>query len=296
MTIEQLMVDAIDVHVHGAPEPIEGERRINTLQLAQQAKEAGMKAVVIKSNRFGTGTLTMLVNRLVNSPILVGSLCLNRDAGGLNPDIVEAQARAGSRVIWMPTMSAAAHPYRIKTKEKDNGSVSAGKDLDDGISIIDTEGKLVPQIEMILEIMKRNKMVLATGHISKPEVFAVAREALRQHIGVIITHPMAGPTGPLLTMEEAKELASMGAYIEFTMVFCMPRTPAMLLSPGNMADYMKRIGPEHCVLGTDFGQDFNPPPTEGFRMMLAMMLRSGLSEDELRILVKVNPARLLGLI
>jgi len=58
---------------------------------------------------------------------------------------------------------------------------------------------------------------------------------------------------------------------------------------------MKRIGPEHCVLDTDFGRDFNPPPTEGFRMMLAMMLRSGLSEDELRILVKVNPARVLGL-
>jgi len=295
MTIDQLMIDAIDLHVHGAPEPIEGERRVDTFKLAQQAKEAGMKAVVIKSQRFGTGTLVWLVNRLVNSPILVGSLCLNRDAGGLNPDIVETQAKAGAKVIWLPTISAAAHPYRAKTKGKANGRKGFGKEPDKGISIIDTEGKLVPEMVEVLEVIRRNKLVLATGHVSKAEVFAITNAALRQNVGVIITHPLAGPTGPLLTIEEAKDLASKGAYIEFLMCFCMPRTPVMLMSPGKMVDSIKTLGPEHCVLATDFGQDFNPPPTEGFRMMLATMLKSGLSEDELRVLVKVNPARLLDL-
>ena len=83
----------------------------------------------------------------------------------------------------------------------------------------------------------------------------------------------------------------MGAYIENIFAVCMP---PMLLSPENMAGYIKRIGPEHCVLSTDFGQIFNPPATEGFRMMVAMMLKFGLSEDELKILVKVNPDNLLG--
>ena len=71
--------------------------------------------------------------------------------------------------------------------------------------------------------------------------------------------------------------------------------PPMRQSPENMADYIKTLGPEHCVLSTDFGQAHNPPPTEGFRMMLANMLKFGLSEDELGIMVKVNPAKLLGL-
>ena len=115
MTIEQLIVDAIDLHVHGAPEPFEGERRVNIFELAQQAKAAGMKGVVIKSLRYGTGTITMLVNQLVNSPILIGSLVLNNDVGGLNPDVVEAEARAGAKVIWLPTFSAAEH---IKTRKK----------------------------------------------------------------------------------------------------------------------------------------------------------------------------------
>ncbi len=290
MTIAQLMVDAIDLHVHGAPEPFEGERRVNLLELAQQAKAAGMKGVVIKSLRFGTGTVTMLVNELVNSPILVGSLVLNKDVGGLNPDVVEAEAKAGAKVIWLPTFSAAAHR---KTRVKNTGTSGTTQENNDGISVIDKDEKLVPEMEKILEVMSRNKLVLATGHVSKLEVFTVAREALRQHIHVIITHPLAGPAGPLMSIDEAKELAGMGAYIECTFAHCMP---PMMLSPEDTATRVKIIGPEHCVLSTDFGQLFNPPPTEGFHMMLATLLQfSNLSEDELRIMVKVNPARILGL-
>jgi predicted TIM-barrel fold metal-dependent hydrolase len=144
----------------------------------------------------------------------------------------------------------------------------------------------------ILEVMRRYKMVLATGHVSKFEVNAVVREALRQHINVIITHPLVGSVKPLLTLEEAKELAGMGAYIENIFAVCMP---PMLLSPEKMAGYVKTVGPEHCILATDFGQMFNPPATEGLHMMLAIMLMFGLSEDELRILVKENPAKILGL-
>ena len=84
----------------------------------------------------------------------------------------------------------------------------------------------------------------------------------------------------------------MGAYIECTFAHCMP---PMILSPENTAGYIKTIGPEHCVLSTDFGQVFNPPPTEGFHMMLATLLQFGnISEDILKLVVKVNPAKILG--
>src|SRR5271157_198319 len=161
-----------------------------------------MKAVVIKSNRFGTGPLTLEINQLVNSPILVGSLVLSHEVGGLNPDVVEAQARAGAKVIWLPTFSAAEH-----IKDRTQNNAGAGKEQATGISIIDADGKLVPPMVKILEVMKRYKLVLATGHVSKSEVYTVAREALRQHINVIITHPLVGSVKPLLTLDEARELA-----------------------------------------------------------------------------------------
>jgi hypothetical protein len=291
MTIAQLMVDAIDLHVHGAPEPIEGERRINIFELAQQARDAGMKGVVIKSLRYGTGIITMEVNRFVKSPVLIGGLVLNKDVGGLNPEVVEAQASAGTKVIWLPTFSAVADiKMHNKGKTKPN---AAAIGINDGISIIDRDGNLVDQMKEILDVMRRNKLVLATGHVSKSEVFTVAKEAIRQKINVIITHPLAGSTGPLISIDEAQELAALGAFIEFTFSHCMP---PMILSPRNTADYIKMIGPEHCILSTDFGQIFNPPPTEGFHMMLATMLRfTDLSEDDMRFLVKINPAKILGL-
>jgi len=280
MTIDQLMVGAIDLHVHGAPEPIEGPRRINLFELARQAKDAGMKGIVIKSLRFGTITVTALVNEIINSPVLIGSLVLNRDVGGLNPDVVETHVRSGAKIIWLPTISAAAH---IK---------ASGNSKDQGISILDQNGKLIPEMIKIMQILSKHKSVLATGHVSKAEVFAVTAEARSRGIEVIITHPLAGPRGPLISTAEAQELAGMGAYIEFTFAHCMP---PMTMSPEEMSGFIKVIGPEHCVLSTDFGQRFNPPAIEGFRMMLDALLRLGrLTEDELTIMVKVNPCRILG--
>ena len=290
MTIDQLMIDAVDLHVHGALEPFDDARRIDLLALAKQAIAAGMKGIVIKSNRYGTGPLTLEINQQVNSPILIGGLVLNDDVGGLNAAVVEAQARAGVKVVWLPTIYAAEH---VKIRGKDKLALAGtGKEAGNGISIIDGGGKLVPQMSMILDVMRRKNLVLATGHISKPEVVAVVRDALRQQIKVIITHPLVGLPDPLLTLGEAKEWAEMGAYIESVFAVCMP---PMLLSPDKMAGYIKTIGPEHCVLSTDFGQIFNPPATEGFHMMLAIMLMFGLNEHELSILVKDNPARILGL-
>ena len=50
-----------------------------------------------------------------------------------------------------------------------------------------------------------------------------------------------------------------------------------------------------CILSTDLGQINNPAPVAGMRMMIAAMLDNGLTEKEIEIMVKTNPARLLGL-
>jgi len=43
------------------------------------------------------------------------------------------------------------------------------------------------------------------------------------------------------------------------------------------------------------GQDFNPPPAESFRVMLSIMLKFGLFADDLTTIVKINPAKILGM-
>jgi hypothetical protein len=276
-TIDELMNGAIDFHVHASPDPLDQKQRVNAYELALQAKEAGMKAVVLKCHRYCTAPLAYIVNQIVPEVSLIGSLVINKGSGGLNPDIVDTAARVGAKVVWMPTYSSVIHNENTPQN---------------GIPIIDKDGKLVPQIAPILEIIKSYNLVLGTGHISIPEAFALVAEARRAQIKVTITHPLSkGISNP--TLEQHKELVGKGAYIEHCFVACMPILGA--LDPAIMVKHIKAVGAEHCILSTDFGQDMNPAPTEGFRMMLANMLEFGLSEKELETMVKVNPARLLDL-
>jgi hypothetical protein len=65
------MQGAIDFHVLADPDPYHS-RRLDVLDLALQAKEAGMKAVVAKCHPYNTAPLAYLVNKIVSGFILVG--------------------------------------------------------------------------------------------------------------------------------------------------------------------------------------------------------------------------------
>jgi hypothetical protein len=276
-SLGQLMQGAIDFHVHADPDPYHS-RRLDVLDLALQAKEAGMKAVVAKCHHYGTAPLVYLVNKIVPGFTLIGSLTLNSEVGGLNPEVVEVAAKSGAKVIWMPTSSSVVD-------RKKRGSA--------GISLVDSGGKLLPSVISILEIIRENNMVLGTGHISIPEIYSVTAEGIRRGVKVTITHPLNSHFGSVLTLEQQKELGKMGAYIEQCFVSCMPVLGGM--SPKVLVDHIKAVGEEHCILSTDFGQALHPTPPEGFRMMVANMIQFGLSEKEIEILVKVNPSNLLGI-
>lgn len=285
------MNGAIDFHVHADPDPFH-ERRLDALELALQAKEMGMRALVLKCHHFCTAPLAYIVNRVNPDFLLIGSTTLDSGAGGLNPEVVEVAAEAGAKVIWMPTYSSVVDVKR--SKEDIHYFPAPDKVISEGgVSIINDDGKLVPQMAPILETIKSNNIVLSTGHISIPEIYAVVTEAKRMQIKMTITHPLSQGYGCTITLEQQEELVSKGAYIEHCFLACIP--PLGKLDPAVMVKHIKAVGAEHCILCTDLGQDFNPAPPEGFRMMLTNMLRLGLSKKELEILVKINPAKLLDL-
>lgn len=292
MTIlDQLVAGAIDLHVHPGPDPMR-ERRLDALDIAYQARQAGMRAVVIKSHHYCTAPVASIVNQVVTDFSLVGSLVLNRDVGGLSQEVVEIAICAGSKIIWMPTISSVIDTRRIK-EESQYPLCGTRTSLNEAISLIDEDGKLVPEMTPILEMIKRGDVLLATGHISVPEIYAVVEASKSRQIKVLITHPLTTIVGSPLTVEQQKELVNQGAYIEHCFNACLP--PEVMVSPGTIVDHIRAVGIDHCVLSTDLGQYYNPIPAEGFRMMLANMLMSGLSETELEILTKINPAKLLGL-
>jgi len=51
--------------------------------------------------------------------------------------------------------------------------------------------------------------------------------------------------------------------------------------------------PESIILDTDFGQADNPSPVEGLASYVRSMLKEGITEKEINLMVRVNPCELL---
>ena len=277
--LDRLMEGAVDIHVHFAPDP-RVERRGNAIEVALQAKQMGMRGLVLKSHEYPSHPVAYTVSQMVPDITLVGGVALDVEVGGLNPMAVECTAQVGGRVVWMPTFSAQADRQH--------------KGLSGGICLLDGQGKLVPEVYQILEVVKAHDMVLATGHISTKECMVLVEEARNLGIRrVVVTHGTTSAFWTGMTPEDMKTLAGMGAYIEHCVHVMMPTT--YRVSPQELVDTIRTIGAEHCIISSDFGQDFHPMPAEGLRMGIATLLQAGMEEVEVGMLVKDNPSRLLGM-
>ena len=283
--IDQLMCGSIDMHLHPGPDSF--KCRVDTLEAARQAKQAGMKAFVAKNHYFSTAPVAIMVNQLVPDFKVFGSICLDYEVGGLNARALEVAAQMGARLVWMPTFSSSNSRDQMRR---------LGLPLEGaGYSILDKDGQLVPEIYPILKLVKRYDMVLASGHISPTETFALEKAARKEGIWrFIVTHPLdieffAQP----FEKDDLIQLARNGAYIECTFVTFLPSD--FRHDPAHMADIIKTVGAQQCVLGTDLGQSINPLPVEGMRMLLATLIKHGITEDEINLMCKTNPGKLLGL-
>ena len=137
-------------------------------------------------------------------------------------------------------------------------------------------------------------MILANGHISPRETFALIERALAMGISkLVITHGLWVNGKEPFTLEELKRLGQMGAFIEHCYVGFLPTD--FRSDPKPMVEAIEYIGAEHCIMSTDLGQYYNPPPPEGMRMFIALLLKNGVTEHEIELMAKVNPAKLIGL-
>jgi hypothetical protein len=278
-TIDKLLHGSIDMHAHYGPDAFV-PRKMDALMGAQLAHQAGMRAIVLKNHQYCTAPIAALVSEAVPNINVFGSICLNPEAGGLNPLVVDAAAKQGAKIIWMPT-SGSTWDYIHGTPKPT------------GISILSKTEKWLSSVSNILNTAKKNDMIVATGHLPVHEASILVEEALSQGLTkIVVTHPLGWKVDTYFTMEQMRRLADMGAYIEFCFVTTLPEGG---LTTKEMAEAIKSLGSERCILSTDLGQASNPAPVDGMRMIIAAMLNNGLTEKEIEMMVKTNPAKLLGL-
>lgn len=284
----EVLKGGIDTHVHTAPSII--ERKLDDLEMAVQAKKAGMQGVVLKAHEGCSCSRAALAQKITGINVF-GGLCLNASVGGLNPEAVETSLKMGAKIIWMPTLSAHTHRHFFSSPEGARLGFSL-KGSGEGIKIIDENGKLKDPVYQILELIKQYDAVVATGHISIDEAQKLVDVAIKEMAidKIIFNHPDINFLKVPLPVQ--KELARKGVYIEKCSVCLYP--PWLVYTAKSAALLIKEIGVEQCILSSDLGQLENPFPVDGMRSFLEDLIESGLSETDIRTMWVDNPNALLS--
>jgi hypothetical protein len=277
------LTGAVDLHVHFGPDA-HRERSVTGLDAARDAAAAGHHAIVLKSHDSPTALLAAALDDVVAGTRVLGGICCDREVGGLNPAAVETALRLGAAVVWLPTLTSHQdHQAGIADQLGLPGP---------GIRVVDDDGALLPETHAILDLVHEHDAVLATGHVSAAEHFAVAR-AYAARGKVLVTHAMEELAGPNLSAAECVELAALGAHIELCALTCTGFLATR--PPAELAACARAVGFERVTLASDFGQARNPRPVAGLQTFADALWADGIGDDDLRRMACANPAALVGI-
>jgi hypothetical protein len=294
-TIDGLLEGAFDTHIHSAPDVL--PRKFNDIELAHRFKARHMAGFVLKSHYICTADRATLVNAIVPEVHAFGAIALNNSVGGLNPLALDIAGRLGARVCWLPSVDNANElenvagqrdesklPYWMSIAREMRAMGIAGAFLS-----VTEDGQVTQSARQCLEIIAKHDMVLATSHIRPSEVLPVVKAA--QAVGVsriMVTHPEFPTT--LLSLEQQQELARLGVYFE--RCFTTPNTGK--ISWEQVYANIRQVGPASTILATDLGQTTAPYPDDGLATFISNLLENGFREQEVRMMVRDNPAQVLG--
>jgi hypothetical protein len=284
-----LAAGVIDMHVHSHPDVF--GRNMDDIDVATLAKSRGMRGIVLKNHISETASRAALVMKAVPGIEVFGGVVLNNAVGGINPNAVEWMHRVyggRGRIVWLPTFESDKH---VKTFSKPDAK---------GI-VVAPGGQVIPEMEEILKIIARENLLLATGHVHPEEILAVVKRG--SDLGVkkmMITHALTNVPG--LTMAQAKQVTDMGAVIEicFLQFQAGPNAPLPFLThwtqinAKHIAEAVKQLGAKSIVVSSDLGQSSNMTHPDGIEAAVAAMKKEGISDADIDLMVRKNPARLLG--
>jgi hypothetical protein len=273
------------------------ERKVDDLSLARRFLELGMAGFVLKSHYGATAERANVVKAAVPGIDALGAISLNRAVGGMNPLAIEVAAREGARTVWFPTVDSVneSHERELPAGAKPPAWVKLQLELrEEGIEIqpvpvVDEAGAVLPETRACLAMIAKHGMLLATGHLSRDEIFALVDAAREEGVEeIVITHPEF-PFQNLDTSDQ-QALADRGALLE--RCFTTPHTGKVAWE--RWLENIRAAGARRSVLSTDLGQIFNPAVEDGMALMVDRLLAAGFDEEEVHTMAVVNTRRVAG--
>jgi hypothetical protein len=269
----------IDIHVHSAPDSV--KRSTDAIDAAKLGKSRNERGLVLKNHYESTASLAYIVRKEVPGIEVFGGIDLNRAVGGVNPAAVEHMTKVQGgwgRVVWMPTFDS---ENEVRFSKQNRPFVSVSRN-----------GQLLPEVKQVIAICARNNLLLETGHSSPAEALMILREAQQQGVKhMVVTHAMIKPIH--MSTPQMQEAAKLGAYIEF--VYNALIGPNKEFTFEDYVAAIRAVGPAHCILSSDLGQANNPLHQDGLIAFFDGLRKLGISQADIDLMSKTNPAHALGL-
>ena len=277
---DPVLTGAIDLHAHFGPDSY--DRQWDAFEIAKLAKERGMRGIVLKNHWTESAGVAWLVRKHgVQGIEVFGSVTLDTPVGGVNPMAVRYMADVEGtwgRIVWMPTHDSEHEvDYNKDTRAK---------------AIVSRNGKLIPEVFEVLDLIKERNLTLATGHLTPEEVLMVMTEAKQRGITrIIVTHPMLGAQFTNMSLPQMQEAVKLGGAIEIT-AGALSRDGA---AKTRAIEVIKALGTPNVFVASDSGLVGTPNHPDALAMAIKSLRAAGFSEQDLNRMFKETPARLVGL-
>lgn len=282
-----LLKGVCDIHLHCRPDS--RERSVDEYGFTRDAMAAGYRAIMFKSNDFSCHDRAYIIRQALPGAECFGSFCMSSVHGDkVNPFAARKAVETSGglcRCIWMPTLDA-DFQYRSEGRNEK------------GIPVLDSDGKVLPEVIKVMEICAEADIIFATGHSSPDESITLVRKA--HEVGVkriVVTH--ANSYIWTMTADQIRKCIDLGAYIEYCYLPCLwgegTRMPQYERQSMDTFTSFVRIDPARSFISTDLGQAVMPHPIEGMKDCIVKLQAAGISQRDIDLLVRSNPAWLIGL-
>lgn len=296
-SVDQLLTGAVDLHVHPFPSPF--PRRIDTLEAARHAGDHGLRAIVVKSHHHSTATdvAALRPHGIEQTGVeTFGAIALNSQVGYLNPAAVNLCLALGGKIVFFPTISSPAHLSHEGPKLK-FPKLAIPLLAEEPNDIWSEAGgqTLKPEVHQILDLIADADAILSAGHLPPRSILALLEAAREAGVRrMVVNHPDFIIEA---SRDEVARMLELGAYVEHSL--CMYEKESSFHQDwgeiDHLVEWIRFVGPERSLLGSDLGQQDNPLPGDAFRRICSRLLEAGLTEMELRQVVATNGASLLGI-
>lgn len=276
----------IDMHVHSNPDL--RHRAYDDFELMEAAIGIGARAIVIKTHQGTTVDRAYLCNKhneIVhqgdNNFTMYGSVTLNRQIGGINPNAVDSGLKLGAKVIWLPTQSAKNHQLQQKQSPLSYVEVLNGTTV-------------VPELKAIFKLIKEHDAVFATGHISPKECFYVVEAARNAGVEkIVVTHPEWWLVG--MSLEDQVRIVQ---DYDVILEHCYAQPLGGGKYKSNLAMNLEAVqacGYQNVMVSTDGGQVENPNWELALEEYIQYLSDNGIADDQVYHMTHTIQEHLLGL-